>query len=229
MDIFLDSADINLITKYNELGIIDGVTTNPTIIASTGMGFSEVIKKICSIVKGPVSAEVISLDRDNMFKEGKHLAKIASNVVVKLPVTIEGLAACYRLSQEGISVNMTLCFSASQALLAAKSGAQYISPFIGRLDDISSDGVQLISDIRNIFDNYPNLDTKILAASIRNVQHILEVSTIGADVATIPPKLIDAMIAHPLTDKGIEIFNRDWLSTSQELRALDSHIGTGIK
>ncbi|MFT4967171.1 MAG: transaldolase [Candidatus Deianiraeaceae bacterium] len=211
MKIFLDTADINSIKGLNSLGIIDGVTTNPSIIAKSGKIFESVIEEICSIVQGPVSAEVISLDYDGMLKEANELIKIADNVCIKLPITKEGIKACKTLSDKGVLVNMTLCFSSQQALLVAKAGATFVSPFIGRLDDIGHNGLDLIEDIRQIFDNY-EMETQILAASARNSHHFTECAKIGADVITMPPSVLDTLFKHPLTDKGLEIFMNDWKS-----------------
>lgn len=216
MKFFVDTADINEIREINDIGLLDGVTTNPSIIAKSGRPFKEVIAEICSIVTGPVSAEVTALDYEGMLKEGKELRKIAKNVAVKVPLTVDGLKTCKALSSEGTMVNVTLCFSANQALLAAKCGATFISPFIGRLDDINLDGMELISDIRQIYDNY-DFATEILAASIRSANHVKEAALIGADVATCPPAVIKSLAKHPLTDKGIELFMADWKKTGQTI------------
>ena len=217
MKFFVDTADVAEIRELAATGLLDGVTTNPSLIAKSGRDFKEVIAEICAIVDGPVSAEVAALDADGMLKEGRTLPKIAKNVTVKVPLTWAGLKACRALSSEGTMVNVTLCFSANQALLAAKSGATFISPFIGRLDDIGLDGMDLIREIRTIYDNYPALRTEILAASIRNVLHVKQAALIGADVATIPPGVIKALLAHPLTDKGVEMFLADWKKTGQRI------------
>jgi transaldolase len=217
MKFFVDTADVAEIRELAATGLLDGVTTNPSLIAKSGRDFKEVIAEICAIVDGPVSAEVAALDADGMLKEGRTLAKIAKNVTVKVPLTWAGLKACRALTSEGTMVNVTLCFSANQALLAAKSGATFISPFIGRLDDIGLDGMDLIREIRTIYDNYPALQTEILAASIRNVLHVKQAALIGADVATIPPGVIKALLAHPLTDKGVEMFLADWKKTGQRI------------
>lgn len=209
MKLFLDSIDIKEIEKYSSCGIIDGVTTNPTLMSAANKPFQEVVNDLCAAVQGDVSIEVASNDFENMVKEGEKIAKIAKNIVIKLPVTWDGLRACKYFSSQGRKVNMTLCFSANQALLAAKAGAFYISPFIGRLDDEGEDGMQLISEIRAIYDNY-NFDTQILAASVRSVDHVVEAAICGADVATIPLKLVDELVRHPLTDKGLKRFNEDW-------------------
>jgi len=217
MKFFVDTADVAEIRELAATGLLDGVTTNPSLIAKSGRDFKEVIAEICAIVDGPVSAEVAALDAEGMLKEGRALAKIAKNVTVKVPLTWAGLKACRALTSEGTMVNVTLCFSANQALLAAKSGATFISPFIGRLDDIGLDGMDLIREIRTIYDNYPALQTEILAASIRNVLHVKQAALIGADVATIPPGVIKALLAHPLTDKGVEMFLADWKKTGQRI------------
>ena len=217
MKFFVDTAETADITELNDLGLLDGVTTNPSLIAKSGRDFKQVIAEICGIVDGPVSAEVTALDADGMVTEGRELAKIASNVTVKVPLTLDGLKACKTLSGEGTMVNVTLCFSANQALLAAKCGATFISPFIGRLDDINIDGMALIEEIRAIYDNYPALETEILAASIRTANHVKQAAMIGADVATIPPAVLKGLAKHPLTDKGIEAFMADWAKTGQSI------------
>jgi transaldolase len=210
MKFFIDTANLDEIREANELGLIDGVTTNPSLVAKEGnVDFKEHLAKICEMVKGDISAEVTALDVDGMLREGREYAKVASNVVVKCPMTLEGLKATRILTSEGTGVNMTLCFSASQALLAAKAGAKYISPFIGRLDDISTDGMQLIRDIVQIYDNY-GFATEVLAASIRHPMHIVDCALAGADVATIPFKVIQQLVKHPLTDKGLDAFLADW-------------------
>lgn len=217
MKFFVDTADTADIAELDDLGLLDGVTTNPSLIAKSGRDFKEVIAEICGLVEGPVSAEVTALDADGMIKEGKELAKIAKNVTVKVPLTLDGLKACKALSSEGTMVNVTLCFSANQALLAAKCGATFISPFIGRLDDINIDGMELIAEIRAIYDNYPALETEILAASIRTANHVKQAAIIGADVATIPPSVLKGLAKHPLTDKGIDAFMADWAKTGQSI------------
>lgn len=210
MKFFIDTANLDEISQANEMGLIDGVTTNPSLIAKEGdIDFKEHIGKICAMVKGDISAEVVSLEADGMLKEGRELAKIADNVVIKCPLTLDGLKATRAFTAEGIKTNVTLCFSAAQALLAAKAGATYISPFIGRLDDISQDGMQLISDIVQIYENY-DYQTQVLAASIRHPMHIVQAALIGADVCTIPFKTLSQLVKHPLTDKGIESFLSDW-------------------
>lgn len=216
MKFFVDTAEVADIKELNETGLLDGVTTNPSLIAKSGRNFLEVVKEICEIVDGPVSAEVAATDYDGMVAEGEHLAKIAKNVVIKLPLTMDGLKACKYFTDKGIKTNVTLCFSANQALLAAKVGATYVSPFIGRLDDINLDGIQLIEDIRTIYDNY-GFETEILAASIRSVNHVSDSALAGADVATIPPSVIRKLAEHPLTDKGLEAFVKDWASTGQKI------------
>ncbi len=208
MKFFVDTAEIDQIKELNDLGMVDGVTTNPTLIAKSGRDIIEVTKEICSIVSGPVSAEVTALKADEMIAEGRKLAKIAPNIAVKVPLTWDGLKACKTLTDEGTMVNVTLCFSANQALLAAKAGATFISPFIGRLDDINLDGLDLIADIRQIYDNY-GFETQILAASIRSVNHMSECAKIGADVATAPASVIKSMANHVLTDKGLQGFLAD--------------------
>ena len=216
MKFFVDTAEIKDIRDLYETGLLDGVTTNPSLIAKSGRQFKDVIKEICAIVPGPVSAEVAATDYDGMIAEGHVLAKLAENVVVKVPLTIDGLKATKTFSKEGIKTNVTLCFSPNQALLAAKVGATYISPFIGRLDDINADGVELIENIRTIYDNY-DFKTEILAASIRTPNHITEVALAGADVATIPPAVIYKLADHPLTKSGLEAFVKDWKSTGQSI------------
>ena len=208
MKFFLDTADVVAIKELHDLGMVDGVTTNPSIIAKSGRDILEVTKEICDMVEGPVSAEVVATNADDMIAEGRKLAKIADNIAVKVPLTWDGLKACKVLSSEGSMVNVTLCFSANQALLAAKAGATFISPFIGRLDDINLDGLELIEDIRTIYDNY-GFDTQILAASIRNANHMSECAKIGADVCTAPPNVIKAMANHVLTDNGLAQFLKD--------------------
>ena len=209
MKLFIDTANINEIKEANSLGIIDGVTTNPTLIAREGRDFISVVKEICGIVDGPISAEVVSLKSPEMVAEARSLARIHKNVVIKIPVIPEGLKATKILSQEGVKTNLTLCFSAMQALLAAKAGATYISPFIGRLDDISATGMDLIRDIKTIFVNY-GLKTEIIVASVRHPLHVLEAAKIGADIATVPYNVLMALIKHPLTDIGIDRFLKDW-------------------
>lgn len=216
MKFFIDTANLDEIREANELGLIDGVTTNPSLVAKEGdVDFKEHIAKICSMVKGDVSAEVTALDTEGMLKEGREYAKIAPNVVVKCPLTLDGLKATRILTNEGTGVNVTLCFSAAQAILAAKAGAKYISPFIGRLDDIATNGVQLIQDIVTIYGNY-SYKTQVLAASIRHPMHIVDCALVGADVATMPFKIIQQLVKHPLTDKGLEAFLSDWKKSGRE-------------
>lgn len=216
MKFFVDTAEIKDIKECQQMGLVDGVTTNPSLIAKSGRDFKEVIAEICSFVEGPVSAEVASLDYDSMMREGNVLRKIAKNVAIKVPLTVDGLRACKAFSSEDTMVNVTLCFSANQALLAAKAGATFISPFIGRLDDIHLDGMELIEEIRTIYDNY-GFDTNILAASIRSANHIKDAALIGADYATAPPAVLKSLVSHPLTDKGIASFVADWAKTGQKI------------
>lgn len=217
MKFFLDTADTDEIRDLAETGLVDGVTTNPSLVAKSGRDFAEVVKEICSIVEGPVSAEVTATETSKMVEEGRTLGKIAKNVAIKVPLTMDGLKACRILSQDGMMVNVTLCFSANQALLAAKAGATFISPFIGRLDDIGEDGMQLIRDIRTIYDHYDNLTTQILVASIRSDDHVKQSALAGADVATIPPSVLRGLSEHPLTDKGLAAFLADWEKTGQTI------------
>jgi len=216
MKFFVDTADIDAIRELHALGMVDGVTTNPSLIMKSGRDIREVTKEICDLVEGPVSAETVAPDAEGMIAEGRELAKIADNITIKVPLTWDGLRACKVLSDEGRMVNVTLCFSANQALLAAKAGASFISPFIGRLDDINLDGMELIADIRQIYDNY-DFRTEILAASIRTVNHVTESARIGADVITAPPAVIKALVSHPLTDKGLDAFMADWAKTGQKI------------
>jgi transaldolase len=216
MQFFIDSADLDQLKQAQATGLVDGVTTNPSLIAKSGRKIVEVIAEICALIPGPISAEATATDYDGMLAEGRHLAKIASNVVVKLPLTWEGLKATRTLTDEGTPVNVTLCFSAVQALLAAKAGATYISPFIGRLDDHGADGMLLIHDIRAIYDQY-GFDTKILAASLRSPEHVRASALAGADCATLPPAIFHALVKHPLTDKGLEAFLGDWAKTGQSI------------
>lgn len=217
MRFFIDSAEISEIKEIASYGLLDGVTTNPSLIAKSGRDFKEVIAQICQIVEGPVSAEVAAMDYDNMVREGKILSSIANNVCIKLPMTLDGIKACKYFSDQGIQTNVTLCFSAAQALLAAKAGATFVSPFVGRLDDIGENGLGLIEEICEIYSNYSEFQTQILVASIRNPIHIVESAKMGADVATIPAKVLKQLISHPLTDKGLEIFIKDWNSTGQKI------------
>ena len=216
MKFFVDTADIKEIRELNDLGLLDGVTTNPSLILKSGGSIVEVTKEICSIVEGPVSAEVVATEYALMMKEAEFLSKIADNVCIKVPLTLDGLKACKAITTDGRQVNVTLCFSANQALLAAKAGATFISPFIGRIDDMGIDGMELIAEIRTIYDNY-DFDTEILAASIRTVNHVKQAALIGADVATVPPATLKALVKHPLTDKGLEAFLADWAKTGQKI------------
>ncbi|MBC6443245.1 MAG: fructose-6-phosphate aldolase [Rhodobacteraceae bacterium] len=216
MKFFVDTADIDAIGKLNDLGFVDGVTTNPSLILKSGRDIMEVTEEICNMVDGPVSAEVVAHETDAMVAEGRRLTKIAPNITVKIPLTWDGLKACRTLSDEGNMVNVTLCFSAGQALLAAKAGATFISPFIGRLDDINLDGLELIEDIRKIYDTY-GFRTEILAASVRTVNHVSECARIGADVVTAPPNVLQNLAKHPLTDKGLAAFMADWEKTGQKI------------
>ena len=217
MKFFVDTADVDAIRDLADTGLVDGVTTNPSLIAKSGRDFVEVVKEICEIVDGPISAEVTATAYDEMVAEGRKLAKIHENITVKLPLTRDGLKTCKSLSEEGTMINVTLCFSANQALLAAKAGATFISPFVGRLDDIAMDGMQLISDIVEVYDNYPALSTEVLVASVRSPMHVLEAAKIGADVCTLPPDVLLALFNHPLTDKGLEAFLADWQKTGQSI------------
>ncbi len=216
MKFFVDTADIDAIAELNDLGMVDGVTTNPSLILKSGRDILEVTQEICALVDGPVSAEVVATEAEAMIAEGRKLAKIADNIAVKVPLTWDGLKACKTLTDEGRMVNVTLCFSANQALLAAKAGATFISPFIGRLDDLNLDGTDLIAEIRAIYDNY-DFGTEILAASIRSANHMKDVALIGADVATAPPAVIKSMAGHVLTDKGLAAFLSDWEKTGQKI------------
>jgi transaldolase len=217
MKFFVDTAEIDDIRDLADTGLVDGVTTNPSLIHKSGRDFFDVIKEICSIVDGPVSAEVASTDFDTMLAEGRKLAGLADNIAVKVPLTPAGLKTCKALSQAGTMVNVTLCFSANQAILAAKAGASFISPFVGRLDDIASSGMQLIAEICEIYDNYPNFTTEVLVASVRSPLHVTEAAKLGADVATVPPSVLRQMYAHPLTDKGLAAFVADWEKTGQSI------------
>lgn len=218
MKLFLDTADVAEILKLVPTGLVDGVTTNPSLIAKSGLDIKDVIREICTIVPdGPVSAEVTALDHDTMMKEADVLRNLASNVVIKVPLTKDGLLTCKRLSKEGTLVNVTLCFSAAQALLAAKAGASFISPFIGRLDDINQDGMGLVADIHQIYSNYPEIKTEILAASVRDQNHIEEAALVGADIATLTPALLNNLYEHPLTQTGLDTFMKDWKATGQSI------------
>lgn len=217
MKFFIDTADTDEIRDLAATGLLDGVTTNPSLIAKSGRPFLQVIKEICSIVPGDVSAEVTATDAETMIKEGEKLAALADNVVIKAPLTPDGLRACKHFSDNGIKVNVTLCFSAAQAILAAKAGAAYISPFVGRLDDIGAEGMGLIEDIVTIYENYPAFDTEVLVASIRSPAHVVESARMGAHVATLPPAVIRQLFHHPLTDKGLAAFLADWKKTGESI------------
>lgn len=216
MKFFVDTADVNEIRELASFGLLDGVTTNPSLIAKSGRDFMEVIKEICAIVDGPVSAEVVALDFEGMKTQGTKLSKIAKNVAIKVPMTWDGLKACKYFTDQGIMVNVTLCFSAAQALLAAKAGATFISPFVGRLDDVGQDGLNLIEEICMIYAAY-DFKTEVLVASVRHPIHIVESAKMGAHVATLPPAVLKQLVKHPLTDKGLEAFMKDWESTGQKL------------
>jgi transaldolase len=217
MKFFVDTAEVSEIRALAESGLLDGVTTNPSLIAKSGRPMAEVIKEICDITPGPVSAEVTATEYDGMMREGEFLGRIAPNVVIKLPLTEAGLRACKHMVNNGVMVNVTLCFSAAQALLAGKAGATYISPFVGRLDDIGQDGMQLIEDTVQIYDNYPAIKTEVLVASIRHPIHLIQAAKIGAHVATLPPSVIKSLYKHPLTDRGLESFLADWQKTGQSI------------
>lgn len=217
MKFFVDTADVAEIKELAATGLLDGVTTNPSLVAKAGRDFKEIVAEICAVVPGPVSAEVAATDFDGMMREAEVLRKIAKNVTIKVPLTMDGLKACKALTGDGTMVNVTLCFSANQALLAAKAGATFVSPFIGRLDDIGLNGMDVIREIRAIYDNYPDLSTDILAASIRTVNHVKEAAMIGADVATIPPSILKLLVKHPLTDSGLATFVADWKKTGQKI------------
>jgi transaldolase len=217
MKFFVDTADVGEIKDLAATGLLDGVTTNPSLIKKSGRDFKEVIKEICAVTSGPVSAEVVAMDYDGMVAQGKELSKIAKHVTIKVPMTIDGLKACKYFTDKGTMVNVTLCFSANQALLAAKAGATFISPFVGRLDDISQNGMQLIADIMTIYKAYPHFKTEVLVASVRHPVHILEAAKLGAHVATAPAAVLKALVNHPLTDKGLDQFAKDWAATGQKL------------
>lgn len=217
MKFFIDTADLDEITALTDTGMVDGVTTNPSLVAKSGRPFLDVIADICQAVAGPVSAEVTATDAPTMIKEGHKLAAIAENVAVKVPLTEDGLMACKTLSDAGIMVNVTLCFSAAQAILAAKAGATFVSPFVGRLDDLGQDGLGLIEDICDIYANYPNFTTEILVASVRGPQHVVDAAKMGADIVTIPPNALRQLFQHPLTDKGLQAFLSDWGKTGQSI------------
>ncbi|HSR71199.1 MAG TPA: fructose-6-phosphate aldolase [Kiloniellales bacterium] len=217
MRFFIDTADVAEIRELAETGLVDGVTTNPSLVAKTGRDFFEVLEEICAIVPGPVSAEVAATDTQTMLAEGRALARVADNIAVKVPLTPDGLKACRALSDEGTQVNVTLCFSAAQAILAAKAGARFVSPFVGRLDDIGADGLALIGEIVEIYANYPDFTTEVLVASVRNSGHVIEAAKMGAQVATVPPAVLRGMFRHPLTDKGLDAFLADWAKTGQSI------------
>jgi len=217
MKFFIDTADVREIKDLASTGMVDGVTTNPSLIAKSGRNILDVIAEICDVVPGPVSAEVTATDFDTMLTEGRKLAKLAKNVAVKVPLTWAGLKTCKTLSDDGVMVNVTLCFSPAQALLAAKAGATFISPFVGRLDDIATDGMDLIAEIRQIYDNYDALTTEILVASVRHPRHVIDSAKLGADVATLPPSVLRALANHPLTDRGLDAFMADWAKTGQSI------------
>ncbi|WP_142849943.1 fructose-6-phosphate aldolase [Telmatospirillum sp. J64-1] len=217
MKFFVDTADLGEIRSLAEAGMVDGVTTNPSIIAKTGRNFLDVVREICDLVPGPISAEVAATDYETMLKEGRLLAKLADNVCVKVPLTPAGLRVCRELSKEGTQVNVTLCFSAGQAILAAKAGATFVSPFVGRFDDISTEGMALIADIVQIYNNYPHFTTEVLVASVRHPVHVVQAAKLGADVVTMPPKVVRQMYEHPLTDKGLAAFIADWEKTGQSI------------
>ncbi len=217
MKFFVDTAEIDEIRELAETGMVDGVTTNPSLIMKSGRDFKETIKEICDIVPGPVSAEVVATSAEEMISEGRKLLKIADNIAIKVPLTWDGLKACKALADDGIMVNVTLCFSPAQALLAAKAGAAFISPFVGRHDDIAQDGMQLISDIIDIYSNYPDFKTEVLVASVRHPIHVVDSAMMGADICTCPPKVIKQLANHPLTDKGLEAFLKDWKKTGQSI------------
>ncbi len=216
MKFFVDTADIAAIRDLATTGLLDGVTTNPSLVAKAGRDFFEVLHDICAVVDGPVSAEVTALDHATMMKEAEKLRKVADNITIKVPLTVDGLKTCKALTTDGTLVNVTLCFSAAQALLAAKAGATFISPFIGRHDDIAQDGMKLIEDIRQIYDNY-SFKTEILVASVRHPMHVVDAALIGADVCTVPPDILKKLFNHPLTDKGLEAFMEDWKKTGQKI------------
>ena len=217
MEFFLDTAEVKVIKKLSETGLVDGITTNPSLIAKSRKDFLKTLKEISKIIKGPISAEVTALDSKGMVQEAKKLSQISKNIVIKLPLTEEGLKTCKFLSKKKIKTNVTLCFSAAQALLAAKCGATYISPFVGRLDDIGENGMSLIQDIKSIYMNYSNLKTKILVASVRTTEHVIQSAIIGADVVTLPPATLKELSKHPLTDKGLDAFLKDWKKTKQKI------------
>jgi transaldolase len=216
MKFFIDTADIDEIRDLASTGLVDGVTTNPSLVAKSGRNFLDVVEEICGVVPGPVSAECVATDFETMLKEGRKLAEIADNITVKVPLTVDGLKTCKALSDDGVMVNVTLCFSAAQALLAAKAGATFISPFVGRLDDIGQDGMDLIADVVTIYENY-DFGTEVLVASIRHPVHVVQAAKMGAHVATLPPKVLRQLFGHPLTDKGLAAFLKDWETTGQTI------------
>ncbi len=217
MKFFLDTADIDEIRKYSDTGLVDGVTTNPSLMAKAGRPFQEIVAEICELVNGPVSVEVTATIYEEILQQANRLAELAENIVIKVPLTMDGLKACHTLSGSGIMVNVTLCFSPAQALLAAKSGATFVSPFVGRLDDIGHSGMELIHTIREIYDQYPDIHTAILAASIRSPEHVVDAARFGADVVTLPPKVLQQLYNHPLTTQGLEQFLSDWEKSGLEL------------
>jgi transaldolase len=217
MKFFVDTADTAEISELAATGLLDGVTTNPSLVAKSGRDFFEVVKEICSVVAGPVSAEVTATDHEPMLEEGRKLAQLADNIAVKVPLTPDGLKTCKALTSDGIMVNVTLCFSPAQAILAAKAGATFVSPFVGRLDDVATDGMALIADIVEIYDNYPAFETEVLVASVRHPMHVVEAAKMGAHVATLPPSVLRALFNHPLTDKGLAAFLADWEKTGQSI------------
>ena len=217
MKFFVDTADIHEIRDLASSGLLDGVTTNPSLVAKSGRDFFEVLKEICAAVPGPVSAEVTATDAEGMIREGEKLVRIADNITIKVPLTWDGLKACKHFTSKNIMVNVTLCFSAAQALLAAKAGATFVSPFVGRLDDIGEDGIKLIEDICTIYKQYDNLETQVLVASVRNPEHIVRAAKVGAHVATIPPAIVKQLVHHPLTDKGLATFLAAWQKTGQKI------------
>lgn len=217
MKFFLDTADVDAIKAWQETGLVDGVTTNPTLAAKAGKEFLSLIREICGVIDGPVSAEVTALDADGMIREARVLSAIASNVVIKVPLTRDGLKACRALSEDGVKVNVTLCFSSAQAILAAKAGAAFVSPFVGRLDDIAMPGMDLIGDVMHIFGTYPAFETEVIVASIRHPLHVVEAARLGADIATVPPAVLDRLFDHPLTDRGVEVFLQDWAKLGQSI------------
>lgn len=217
MKFFVDTADTEEIRELADTGLLDGVTTNPSLVAKTGRNFIQVVKEICKIVDGPVSAEVAATEFDDMLAEGRYLADLAPNIAVKVPLTMAGLKTCRALSQAGTKVNVTLCFSPTQAILAGKAGATFVSPFVGRLDDIGEDGMALIADIVQIYRNYESIHTEVLVASVRHPMHVVEAAKIGADVCTIPPAVLRQLAKHPLTDRGLDTFVADWKKTGQSI------------